>query len=494
MAKKKKDSNKYKKLFQHIAKFGKLVAEEDSKLNRYYIGREKYVDKALDYEDPVNFFVGPKGIGKSAILQMIRLEKSNCDKSIINITPDDLAFSALANIQATNPLLSDATKQQWLFKSLWDYVLLMEIWTRESPRDQRFMWFKKYWSNKDEKRLERLFNITFDKNGNPKNNTFTDRILQLIDEIEFSCGEIGGKIKLSESDKYAFLSEINNAAKVLPSKLKNKYYILIDDLDLYWKNEPSQNALIASLFVSIKKLSSNQIKFIVSIREDIFAKLPIQDKDKMRDKVCNIFWSNDLLKQMVTTRIECIIGKCEETVIWGDLFPENTFEKIQKKSTLKPREIIRFIHLCIEYATKNTHKRVQESDVNEALLAYSKERIADIDSEYNYVYPKLNHVIMKFYGKTKEFEFKLIKDIAEELALERMDSDTGQQPWNWVGYFDTCPDKFALILLEIGFLQIKVNRTAIPEDYNYSLHGSINENKWFAVHSMYRNALQLLGN
>jgi hypothetical protein len=494
MNKIKKDSNKFKELFRQAGKFGKLVAEEDSRLNTYYVGREKYLDKALDYDNPINFFVGPKGVGKSAILQMVRIENASNQKRIINITPDDLAFSALANIQATNPLLSDATKQQWLFKSLWDYVLLMELWARETPSSQRFAWFKKMWPNKDEKRLQRLFNVSFDKNGEPKDNSFTDRIIQMIDEVEYHYEEIGGKIKLreTEKDKYVFLSEINHAVKIMPNLLTNEYFILIDDLDLYWKNEPSQNALIASLFLTIRKLSSNRIKILVSIREDIFAQLPIQDKDKMRDKICNITWDHDSLKEMIKKRIVSIIGHCKDEDIWGDLFPVNAFEVTAQHSSLKPREIVRLSYLCLEVALKNSHKRIQESDMSEALLNYSKERIADLDSEYHYKYPSLRYVIDKFYGKVKEFKLGAVKDIATELEVERMEKGN-KQPYDWAGYFDSCPEQLAIILLEIGFLQIKVNRTAKPEDYSHSKHSTIDKDTWLAIHPMYNNGLALLG-
>jgi hypothetical protein len=491
---KKMDTNKYRELFRQIDKFGKLVAEEDLKLNTYYVGRDKYLEKALDRDNPINFFIGHKGVGKSAILQMVRLENNNNNKIIVNITPDDLAFSALANIQATSPLLLDTTKEQWLFKSLWDYVLLMELWTRETPSNQRFTWFKEIFHSKDEKRLQRLFYLSFDKNGEPKNSSLTDRILQVIDEIEFHYDEVGGKIKLKETekDKYMFLSEINHAVKIIPEMLKHEYFILIDDLDLHWRNEPSQNALIASLFLTIRKLSSKKIKFLVSIREDIFVQLPIQDKDKMRDKICNIAWGSVLIKEMIKKRIVSIIGNCTEEEIWGDLFPANTFEVFAQHSTLKPREIVRLSYLCLESAIKNSHKRIQESDLYEALVNYSKERIADLDSEHHYKYSGLNYVIMKFYGKNKEFKLDMVKDIATELEMERMDKGS-KSPYNWAGYFDSSPDQFAIILLEIGFLQIKANRTARPENFNRTKHGGIDKDTWFAVHPMYSHGLSLLG-
>jgi hypothetical protein len=189
----------------------------------------------------------------------------------------------------------------------------MELWAKDTPSIQRFAWFKKIFPSEDDSRLKRLFNISFDKNGEPNANSFTDRIIQMIDEVEVSGGDVSGKIKLKESEKakYSFLSEIAHAVKIMPSQIEHEYFILIDDLDLHWQNEPCQNALIAALFHTIRKLSNNKIKILVSIREDIFAQLPIQDKDKMRDKICNVEWDAASLKEMIKKRVVSIVGNCK---------------------------------------------------------------------------------------------------------------------------------------------------------------------------------------
>ena len=179
---------------------GMLVAEQDKNLGHYYVGREQYLERALDINDPIIFFMGPKGVGKSAILQMVRLERQRDAKRIVDIAPDDLAFSAFANMKMESPLLTDALRGQWLFKSLWDYVLLMEIWEKENPIDKnRFERFKSLFiKTNDEKRIQKLFQITITDEGNPL--TFTDRILQLIRELELS-GQVGsielkGKVEI----------------------------------------------------------------------------------------------------------------------------------------------------------------------------------------------------------------------------------------------------------------------------------------------------------
>jgi hypothetical protein len=60
------------------------VAESDRHLTEYYVGRERYVARAISPQDPASVFIGPKGIGKSAILQMIRLEFSDNRKNYLN--------------------------------------------------------------------------------------------------------------------------------------------------------------------------------------------------------------------------------------------------------------------------------------------------------------------------------------------------------------------------------------------------------------------------
>jgi len=376
---------------------GMLVAEQDKKLRLYYVGREQYLERALDINDPIIFFMGPKGVGKSAILQMVRLERQRDEKRIIDIAPDDLAFSAFANVKMESPLLTDVLRGQWLFKSLWDYVLLMEIWERENPIDQnRFERFKSLFiKTKDEKRIQKLFQITITDEGNFL--TFTDRILQLVREVELSVqvssAELKGKLEIDHpsAGRFELLAEINHAIKILPNVLKHEYFILIDDLDLHWQNEPNQNAFIASLFLSLRKLARSPLKFLVSIRNDIYNCLPLADKDKSRDRLCDVDWSLPYIKEMIEKRLVTVLN-CSQNDVWGNVFPENGFEILAKHSTKKPREFIRMVSLCLSRAVANNHKRIFEDDILEAIRIYSAERIQDLVSDLRYTYPELDPI------------------------------------------------------------------------------------------------------
>lgn len=186
---------------------GLSAAEQDSELVTYYVDPDRYVSRALDFKDPAVFFVGPKGSGKSAILQMVRLLREKDNGRVINISPDDLAFSALANVTATTPIMSEASKNQWLFKALWDYILAIEVLRREHKDKSSFTnalnsIIRFFLGNKHEEEANRLLNISLGDEG--QNLSLSTRIIQLINEVELSAeakdtGKLSAKVKVDNA-------------------------------------------------------------------------------------------------------------------------------------------------------------------------------------------------------------------------------------------------------------------------------------------------------
>ena len=194
---KKKDRNFIKlRAPDDILDFGRLVAEEDENLAQYYVARERYVNKAINVDDPAVFFIGPKGSGKSAILKMVSLIRSSDSQRVIKISPGDLAFSALANVEANSLILEDAGKKQWLFKALWDYVLALEVFRREYPEQGMLTTFiSNITGGRHEKEARKLLEIS----EGTGEHSLTSRILQLVKEVELSGETAGTKIAAKAS-------------------------------------------------------------------------------------------------------------------------------------------------------------------------------------------------------------------------------------------------------------------------------------------------------
>lgn len=484
------------------ADLGRLVAEEDANLDQYYVRKDRYVDRAMNLHDQASFFVGPKGAGKSAILQMLRLDLKTEAHRIINLSPKQLAFSAFSNIGLPSSLLIDANKKQWIYKSLWDYIIATEVGSREYIDDSSY-WniFSRLLRGVDEKRIRRLLRLRFDDQGNLE--SLSSRFLKLINEVELSgkidvmeVGGIEGKVKfdpeaLAKRGQFELLGLVHEVSSRLADTITNRYYILIDDLDVDWHNEPVQNEVIAAMFASLRKICRPpKLKCVVSIQDRIFRELPIEHKDKFRDALCHVEWEASIVKEMIERRVNHVLhvptGK-----VWERMFPQKAFDFIWNRIGGKPREAIRLASICLETARKNSHGSVTQSDMDSALKTFSIERLEDIGSELCYIYPGFTAFLKHFNGYQKEFPLRKVKDAVDLCILKSHDNP--QSAFTWIrGYEDNYLD-IAKLLLENHILQFKKGRSDPAQPYDAADHDITSDAAFVSFHPMYAAGLGLAG-
>lgn len=496
----KRPRKRYKKeLKRTFSRLGQLRAEDDPDLSTYFVGNRGYLDRALDREDPAMIFRGPKGIGKSAILRMVEFKRQHDKDHLIRISPDDLAFTAFANVHAETPILRAADKYQWLFKSLWSYVISINLLSREYPISNTLLdRISSIFSSKDLKLARRLINISLDDHGNP-NAGFTSTVLKLVSEIglamETQGGTISGSVKLDgsrmEKDTQLHLLDlVNRVSSSLPDLLHHDYYILIDDLDLHWSNEHSQNALIAALFSAMSKMSrTRKIKFVVSIRDDIYGFLPVEDKDKSRDWFCDIGWDKPSLRELLEQRLRVLHG-ISPTVLWRDLMPAKAFDRFIANTLARPRPLLRLVQLAIEHACNAGHSAVENDDIEQAIRAASKEKLDELDQEKRHLYPGIRWIVEHFSGQSKQFDLAYLKNIAENIALE-IDDNQAPAEAKWAEKFYNDPRSFAWCLIDAGFLLVKTGRQPMPQEIARKNELDVLSNPWFAIRPVYTASLRL---
>ena len=481
---------------------GRLVAEEDANLEKYYVRRDRYVDRAKNFDDQASFFVGPKGAGKSAILQMLRLDNKTSPSRIINLSPKQLAFSAFSNIGLPSSLLIDANKKQWLYKSLWDYIISTEVGSREYTDDSSYLaFFKRFVRGKGERQIRRLLNLRFDDNGNIE--SLSNRFLKLIKEIELSgkvgneIAQVGGKVSmdleaLAKKGQFELLGLVHEVSARLADTVTNNYYILIDDLDVDWHNEPVQNEIIAAMFASLRKVCRPpHLKCVVSIQDRIFRELPIEHKDKFRDSLCTVDWEADIVREMIDKRIKHIVD-IPHAKIWDGLFPKSGFPFIWSRIGGRPREAIRLASICLETARKNGHSCVSEEDLRVASKVFSNERIEDIGSELGYIYPGFTTFLKCFSGGHKEFPVVKIKDAVDHCILKSHDEPSPS--YVWIRGYENAFFDIARVMLENQILLFKRTRKDIPAIYDPAEHDMYDNHAFVAFHPMYVSGLGLISN
>ena len=484
-----------------IADLDATVAEDDPNLSVYYVGKERYVDRATNREDSASVFVGPKGVRKSAILQMVRsyAQSTGNESRLIEIAPDDLAFNALINIESRTPLLTTPSQSQWLFTSLWDYVLCAEILHREHTTYnavERLL--GSIIRGRDQRQRDKLLKITLDDSG--KQLSMTDKMLSLVQAIEVEGSYAGGagsaKVSLSDpsqrQDDLQLLQLISSVAKQMPRSISHEYFVLIDDLDLHWQGTDLQNAFLAAMFLSIRKMSRERsIKFVVSLRKTIYRDITLEERDKFAPYVCDVEWGKSDIKKMTEKRINFALNVAEQSV-WGRLFPVEAFDFLWGNTDGMPREVLRLAVKCVDEAMKRGKQAVTAADINEATRKFSEARRDEIASLHHFKYPGLHLVLRQFSGGRKEFDIETIQEVGLKVTdLVDRNKDLPDLKWASCGFED--PVALARALLDCDFLMVKSGRSDIPRNALDEDIRLLDDQKWFAVHPMYHAGLGLDG-
>jgi hypothetical protein len=293
-----------------------------------------------------------------------------------------------------------------------------------------------------------------------------------------------------QSEDLKLLQLINNVAKGLPERLRHEYFILIDDLDLHWQGTPLQNAFLGTLFYSMRKLSfTTKLKFVVSLRNNIFRQIDLEERDKFSDLVCEVKWQKASVKEMVEKRLHFALN-VQLHEVWDGLFEADAFDRIWKQTNGMPREVIRLAIGCVSAAQENGHTTITGEDIDIASRRFSSERLVDLASDCRYLYPGLQQVCKSFCGGKPEFNIERVREVAFELA--QLSKASGQEPtWAEVGF--EAPLEFAKCLLRCGFLLLKTGRDGKAKEPAPEEVDDIDETNWYAIHPMYAKGQEVHG-
>jgi hypothetical protein len=281
--------------------------------------------------------------------------------------------------------------------------------------------------------------------------------------------------------------------KNLPLLLKNQYHVLVDDLDIHWHDTPIQNAFLAALFTSLRKLNnSDTLKFVVALRERIYKRLPLVDRDKLADWVCPVEWDAPNVREMVQRRVALAIN-CREAEVWEEVFPKNAFELLWNRTTGRPREMIRLVAQCLSDAQYYGHRTVEHGDIGTAVRKFSIGKLEDLGSDLGYRYHGIDALVRRMTGWPKEFPLNRVADLAIAVWMDLEGSAPGNLPYKWAGVYSDDPLGLARVFLETGVLMLKQSRTAPAQIYDPEVHTELRPDMWFAVHPMYAPGLDCIG-
>ena len=529
-------------------KIGSLSAEADNLLKEAFVD-VGYLDLLLDVNDPRFLVIGRTGSGKTALLKMIEDRVEH----ISRIDPEDLSMQYLHSNSILNLIADLGVHLDIFFKYLWRHICILELIkirykdSKESKVNLLQLLFT------DEKKVEQHALRYLAEHGDHYWITADTHIKNFTTELETKVtedAEIGAKVKTALANLSAkigssneqFLKEgvmgevinrtqsivndyqiaaLNEIMNRLSSKSfkdgKNRYYIIIDDLDKNWMpNDRFYIVLIKSLLYTVRELNQkmNGVKIIIALRTNIYyrifkkSQLSEPQREKWADVIVDLHWEKEELIQLVNRRLSSVLRDqyTNEPPELEDILPHpkkkigtNAFDYILDRTFYRPRDVIEFINLAIEENELNVN--LIWTSILKAELEYSKNRLNSILDEWR----------DSFYGIPSTFVF-LIKYPAKFRFNEISDDDVLKifeyrelNKCNWLFglYTSYCNDVRGLesIKLEIlnvlyltGIIGMKYKNEGLrfsyskPIDLNAMAQDEIKDIS-FVVHKMFWKAL-----
>lgn len=389
-------------LFDKIVSGWKLEAKmEEAK----YFYNFKEVTTILDNKRC--YVIGRKGAGKTAICSHIVKEKSyDCFSerlSFKNFPFNELY--GLSNNKYTAP-------NQYI--TIWKYLIYSSVCklmvTNESIDSEVRHQLSQIYPRNDIKQLARKvsewtsaeFGVSILGNGG---NLKTSR------EISSPCQSINW------IDKVNILEDI-----IINYCDDSKYYIVFDELDEDYRDVSNQNEIIqyknllTSLFKAVQDVKSTfmdtslNIRPIVFLRDDIYSLLNDADKNKWSDMKIELEWTEERIKKMIAYRLSKDIDSDGEilpfSIVWDKIFHRghmtyggdrskqiSTFDFISRSTQMRPRDFIKYIQACCEYALEKDEKYISADTIRHVDRAFSNYLRSEITDE---IYPLIPEIDVVF--------------------------------------------------------------------------------------------------
>lgn len=462
-----------------LVELGKDEAESDRKLKDYFLQTEAY-RKAK--EGRKSFIVGRKGSGKSAIFKLLSEELKTPNTVVITPTIDTYLWRALAEFK------EQGIANEVAYTNAWKLTLYSAIIWKMSDGDKIIKGSKLNGYNKF---------LRYQYKG--QKDDFIQGILKRVRGVQVAGNGIEIEGEKEPISPLTLCNALEDALKVeWPDEISVR--ILLDRLDEGWDASEQSKNLLIGLFKAVKDINGaleGVCQVTVFIRSDIYESIIFGDKDKFRESIERIRWTDEELKRLVCMRIQVSLKLHDTTTdgIWYTVFKNMEYksraspEKYLIDRTFKrPRDILSFVRFSLEMAVANGHEKIISDDVYEAERSeYSKSKYEDILIEYKDQYPFIKTLLDRFSNQRHELSKNEIDEILDDfISSEQIRSLT--------------KGDLLQLLYGIGFLGFKkVGNAGIGKKfgthffYYYDgeeLKSEINE---FYIHPAFRKHLGIVG-
>jgi hypothetical protein len=435
--------------------------------------------------------VGRKGSGKSALFYEIRnSEGRGVHDLVLDLRPEGHQFTRLREF--ADEKLSRGM-QEFALNGFWTYLLLTEMARKVLEHDSQV-------ARRDPNRFEK-YRVLEDLYSHHNPGSRVDFPQRLVYYVERLISTEADSLTSGETIMHSLYSGDTQPlrhAVIDYLRHKDSVWLLIDNLD---KSSPVGGAgstdilLIRSLLDSSRTLrndlqsASVEFKSLLFLRSDIYERLIDEAADKGKDSAVRLEWNDpEALERIVERRI--LASTDLQGSFRNDLWPsicaplvgsQHSFDYIVDRTLMRPRDLLMFLHRCVETAINRGHSRIDEDDVTFAENGYSTDMLRNVQHEMSDLEPTYANLIEAFAGASAVLDREEVRLHLEVMANLESKEDS---------------DAAISTLIQYGFLGVLGGAFKDPT-YAFSTNGGLQRLNYaldkddvsLVIHPAFRSAL-----
>ena len=390
---------------------GDVAAENEIRgLKEYFVPTGQSITARQGH---ARLVVGRKGSGKSAIFYEIRSsEGRGVHDLVLDLRPEGHQFTRLREYVETQ--LSGGMRE-FALMGFWTYLLLTEIARKLLEGDLSL-------ALRDPNRLRRyqILEDAYSQHNPGELVDFPQRLVHYVNRL-VSQTDMASPVASEAVLQSLYGGEAKPLTDAVTEYLQHKdsIWLLVDNLDKGWPIGGSSSTdilLIRSLLDATRKLQDElqdrniDFKSLVFLRSDIHEHLITEIPDKGKDTAIRLEWDDPAaFERIVERRVLAstnLQGNFVEE-IWPSICTplvdtEASFGFLLNRTLMRPRDVLLFLHRCVQTAINRGHNRIYEEDILFAEKGFSNDMLENLQFEITDLNPEYEDILLAFAGSTAE--------------------------------------------------------------------------------------------
>lgn len=421
-----------------VLEIGAPTAENEmTTLASYFLNTDQY-SRARRGE--VNLVVGRKGAGKTALFIQLR-DKIRSDKRNVVV---DLKPEGYQLIKLKEDILAHLTQgaSHHLVTAFWEYLLLLEITYKLLEKDKQLHKF-----NHEIRDLYIELERTYRVKDFATEGDFAERLMSLSQRVSQDYRSHFGdadstKLTTEQVTQLVYSHDLRKLRSQVSAYLEHKesVWVLFDNLDKGWSTQgvDAVDAMVLRCLIDAgrkverdMRKDGHTVHCIAFIRNDVYEHLMRQSADYGKEMRATLDWTDpDMLRELLRLRLVSGLNLQQNAVTFDQIWPKlcvshyhgaETSAYIIERALMRPRNVIKIFSHARGFAANLNHEKIEESDLEKGVRAYSQDLIVELDHELTDVFPAAEELLYHFVDCSPELTATQLHDLIKSARIDDQD-------------------------------------------------------------------------